>query len=115
MFADFNIWVFLGLTVVLFGGCAFMMGQAIADTWRPMWQNVPYGLLLAVGNHFLDAALFTGAWTDIGHYLLDAAVIIGVAIPAYRMTLAHKMVKQYPWLYEQNGLFSWREKGSAAT
>ncbi len=107
---DFSIWVFLGLTVILFGGCAFLMGQAIADTWRPAWQIVPYGLLLAGGNHFLDAALFDGSWTDFGHYLLDAAIIVGIALTAHRATLARKMVAQYPWLYEPSGAFGWREK-----
>jgi len=29
---------------------------------------------------------------------------------AYRLTQAHKMVAQYPWLYERAGLFAWREK-----
>jgi hypothetical protein len=110
----FNIWVFLGLTVVLFGGCAFMMGQAIADTWRPMWQNIPYGFILAGGNHFLDAALFEGSWTSVGHYLLDAAVLIAIALFAYRVVLARKMTRQYPWLYEPAGLLGWKEKKSSA-
>jgi hypothetical protein len=35
MLTEINFWEFIGITVVLFGGCAFMMGQAIADTWRP--------------------------------------------------------------------------------
>ena len=49
MLAEINFWEFLGITGILFGGCAFMMGQAIADTWRPGWQNIPYGFLLAGG------------------------------------------------------------------
>ena len=48
-----------------------MMGQAIAETWRPAWHNIPYGLLLAVANHFLDCALFGGSWGNWVHYLLD--------------------------------------------
>jgi len=111
---DFNIWVFLGLTVVLFGGCAFMMGQAIAETWRPMWQNIPYGLLLAGGNHFLDAALFKGSWTSITHYLLDAGVIIAISLFAYRVVLVRKMYTQYPWLYEPDGLMNWKDKKTAS-
>lgn len=110
MVEEFNIWIFLGLTVILFGGCAFMMGQAIASTWRPIWHNIPYGFLLAGGNHFLDAALFGGSWTSVTHYLLDAAVIIAVSFFAYRLVQARKMTSQYPWLYEPAGLLSWREK-----
>jgi hypothetical protein len=30
------------------------------------------------------------------------------------MTQARKMVKQYPWLYERSGLFSWRERSVVA-
>lgn len=105
-----NIWVFLLLTVIIFGGAAFLMGQAIAETWRPAWQNVAYGLLLAAGNRFLDGALFKGEWLDLGQYVLDAAVIIGIALFAHRVTLARKMVTQYPWLYEPAGLLSWRDR-----
>jgi len=107
---DFNLPVFIGLTVILFGSGGFLMGQAIAETWRPFWQNIVYGLLLAAGNHFFDAALFGGSWTDIPRYLLNAAVIIAIALFAYRLTLTRKMVTQYPWLYERKSLFSWRDR-----
>lgn len=105
-----NVWVFVFLTVIIFGGAAFLMGQAIAETWRPAWQNIPYGLLLTVGDRFLDGALFGGDWLDIGQYVIDAAVIIAIALFAYRITLARKMVTQYPWLYEPSGLLTWRDR-----
>jgi hypothetical protein len=117
----------LALTIVLFGGGAFMMGQAIAEIWRPWWQILPYGALLALGNEFLGFALFGGpfivdslvsknsqplsAATLV--YLFDAGVIITIALIAYRLTLARKMAAQYPWLYERAGLFGWREKNPA--
>ncbi|MDY0883234.1 DUF6867 family protein [Dongia soli] len=113
--AEFNIYVFIGLTVILFGGASFMMGQAIAETWRPMWQNVPYGLLLAAANRFFDGALFGGSWSDWKQYVLDAVVIVGIALFAYRITQARKMVWQYPWLYERSGLISWREKATTGS
>ena len=105
-----NVWVFILLTVIIFGGAAFLMGQAIAETWRPAWQNVAYGLLLAGGNRFLDGALFKGDWLDVGQYALDSVVIIAIALFAHRVTLARKMVTQYPWLYEPAGLLSWRNR-----
>jgi hypothetical protein len=114
---DFSFGEFIGVTGLLFGFGAFLMGQAIAETWRPVWQNFVYGLLLALGNRFLDCALFNGEWLSLGHYLLDAAIIIVIALFAYRVTLARKMVQQYPWLYERSSLLSWRERstnGSAA-
>ena len=30
--------VFLIFTVLIAGGAAFLVGQAIAATWRPLWQ-----------------------------------------------------------------------------
>ncbi|MET1025598.1 MAG: DUF6867 family protein [Dongiaceae bacterium] len=106
----FNIYVFIGMTIILFGGAAFMMGQAIAETWRPAWQNIPYGLLLAAVNRFLDGALFGGTPFSVGLYVLDAVVIVGIALFAYRVTKVRKMVSQYPWLYEQAGVMAWRER-----
>jgi hypothetical protein len=110
--ADFTLGEFLGVTVVLFGFTAFLMGQAVAETWRPVGQNVAFGLLLALGNHFIDCSLFEKDWTSVTHYLLDAVWIIVVALFAYRLTLARKMVAQYPWLYVRSGLLSWRERSA---
>jgi len=47
------------------------------------------------------------------HYLLNVIVLVPIASFAYRVTLARKMVAQYPWMYERAGLLSWREKASA--
>lgn len=104
--------VFVGITVILFGGAAFLMGQALAETWRPAWQNVLYGALLAIGDRFIIYALFGGELLSVWGYLLHAAVLIAIALTAYRITRAWRMVRQYPWLYERTGLFTWREKTS---
>ena len=114
----------LALTFIMFGGGGFLMGQAIAETWRPWWQILPYGALLAIGNQFLGFALFQGPFIvdslvstnsqplgdAVLQYLLEAAVIIFFGLLAYRLTQARKMVSQYPWLYERRGLLGWREK-----
>ena len=117
----------LGLTIIMFGGGGFLMGQAIAETWRPWWQILPYGALLAIVNEFLGFALFQGpfivdslvsknsqplGWAVLV-YLFDAAVITAVGLLAYRLTLVRKMAGQYPWLYERVGPFRWREKNPA--
>ena len=39
--------VFIGVMIVLAGGCGFLMGQAIAASWRPYWQVAFYSMLLA--------------------------------------------------------------------
>ncbi|MBK8158263.1 MAG: hypothetical protein IPK59_05590 [Rhodospirillaceae bacterium] len=106
------MWVFLFLTVCIFGGTAFLMGQAIGETWRPMWQNVPYGILLVIANRYFAAVLFKQPAFDVLEILLDTIVIIGIALVAYRLTQARKMVAQYPWIYERTGVFTWREKAT---
>ncbi len=100
---------FLFVTVVMFGGAAFMTGQALALTWRPTWQAVPYALLLAATNRFFLYALFDGRLMSLENFVLDAVVLAGLALVAHRATQAHQMVRQYPWLYERAGLFGWRE------
>jgi hypothetical protein len=104
---------FIGVTLVLFGGAAFMTGQALAGTWRPVWQMVPYGLLLGAADRFFTWGLFGGSLLSPSGFILDAAIIIASGCIAYRLTLAHKMTTQYPWLYERAGLFGWRVRGPA--
>lgn len=106
-----SIWVFLGISVVLFGGAAFMMGQALAITWRPAAQILPYGILLALGCRFLTYALFGANLLSFLGLVASAVVILAAALTAYRLARARAMVTQYPWLYEPDGPFGWREKG----
>jgi branched-chain amino acid transport system ATP-binding protein len=105
-----DITTFIGVTVVLFGGASFIMGQALAQVWRPAWQNVVYGLLLGLANRFIVFALFDGPLLSLLAYVSNTAVLIALALIAYRMTKVRKMVSQYPWLYEQAGLFTWRQR-----
>jgi hypothetical protein len=114
----------LALTLILFGGAAVLMGNAIADTWRPMWQNVVYGFLLAIVDQFLGFALFNGPFfvdslvssdaqplvPALLEYLFDAIVLSAISLLSYRVTNARKMVSQYPWLYVRSGLLSWRPR-----
>lgn len=106
--------VFIGVTLVFMGGCAFMTGQALAATWRAAWQAVPYGLLLGLADRFLGFALFQDRLLSPVGYVLDSALLIAIALAAYRATRARQMVSQYPWLYRRTGIFSWCEiEGSA--
>ncbi len=105
-----NPLVFIGLTCILFGGAAFMMGQALARSWKPVRQIFLYGLGLTLVNRFLVYALFDGDGLSIVGFVVDAIVICLLALFAYRMTQAYKMVAQYPWLYERSGVLGWREK-----
>lgn len=108
-----SVSVFIGLTLIFFGLTAGLTGQALARTWRPAWQAVPYGLLLGAANRFLAYALFDEELLSGTGYLVSSVVIIVLTLAAYRLTRARKMVTQYPWLYEPAGPFGWREKRGA--
>ena len=103
--------VFCGITLVLMGVATYSTGQALADTWRPLWQIIPYGLLLGAADRFLTWALFMGPLFSLTAYVFDTAILLVICLLAYRLTRARKMVNQYPWIYERSGLFGWREKG----
>ncbi len=107
--------VFIGMTCVIAGGAAWMTGQALAATWRPAWQAVAYALLLALADRFLIFALFEGELLSLPGLALDATVLVVIALAGHRITLAAQMVKQYPWLYERQGLLSWRRKSPVAS
>ncbi len=102
--------VFLGVTLLFMGGCAFMTGQAIAATWRPLWHGVGYGVLLGGGDRFLGFALFGADPTSLAGYVLDTAILIAIALISYRLTRVTQMTTQYPWLYERVGAFAWRDR-----
>jgi hypothetical protein len=103
--------VFLGLTVGLFGLASFLTGQALATTWRPLWQVLPCVLLLTAFDRFLVFALFDGDLLAVTAFALHALLLAAICSTAFRLTQAHKMVAQYPWLYERDGPFGWRPRG----
>jgi hypothetical protein len=102
---------FLGLTLLLFGAAALATGRALARHWRPAWQIVPYAALLGLGDRFLLYALFDGELLSVSGYVIGALILLAFAALAYRATLARRMVRQYPWLYEPAGPLSWRARG----
>lgn len=103
--------VFFLFTIVLMGGAGFLTGQALAATWRPVSQALGYSLLLGAANRFLVFALFGGPLLSVQGYILDTMAITAICLLGYRLTRAARMVRQYPWLYERNGLFGWRPRG----
>ena len=103
--------VFIGMTIILMGFASFMTGQAVANIWHPMWQVVPYAILLGCADRFLTWGLFDGQLLLLSGYIIDTLILMAIGALAYRLTLARKMVGQYPWLYERAGPFAWRRKG----
>lgn len=102
--------VFIGVTVILFGAAAFKTGQAVADTWGPRWQVLPYCVLLAVAARFFSFFLFDGVLLSLGGFVASVLVLSGFGLAAFQITRAQKMTAQYPWMFERQGLFGWREK-----
>lgn len=105
-----SVGVFLGVTVCLMGFAAFMTGKALAETWKPAWHAAAYAGLLGLADRFLAYALFGGELLSPTAYVIDTAVLAGIALFAHRLARARKMVAQYPWLYERAGLLDWRDK-----
>jgi len=112
-FIDAPLGVFVGVTLILFGGAAWLTGQALAGTWRPLWQAFIYAPLLAAVDRFLLFALFGSELAALPAFLFHAAVLLAIAMLAYRRTRARRMVSQYPWLYEHAGVFGWRRPGGS--
>jgi EamA domain-containing membrane protein RarD len=102
--------VWICITLVLTGGASYMTGQAIARTWRPLWQVVAYSLLLAVASRFFVYALFDGNMLLASGYVIDAAVLMVIGLLAFRINQVQMMVNQYPWLYERAGPFGYRAR-----
>ncbi len=102
--------VFIGLTFVLFGGAAFMTGQALANGWSAPHKAVPYALLLSAGERFISYALFDGTLLSLSGFVIAFVILLAIELIAFQATKANKMVSQYPWLYQRVGPFSWRER-----
>jgi hypothetical protein len=111
-FLGSSLGVFIGVTGILLGFTAALTGQAIADTWRPRWQVVVSAFGLALVARFLDFSLFGGPLLSLPAFLLAWVWLAGVGALAWQVTLAHNMVRQYPWLYEAAGPFTWRPRRS---
>jgi len=105
-----SIAVFLGLTVVIMGGAAWMTGQAIAASWRPPWQLAAYMVLLGFADRFLTFALFEGDGLSVTGFVIDTLVLLAIGAFSYRLTYVGTVVGQYPWLYERTGPLSFRRR-----
>jgi branched-chain amino acid transport system ATP-binding protein len=111
-FLDVHPAVFGLFTVGIMGGAGFMTGQAVASTWRPVWQAVAYSLLLGIANRFFVFALFEGPLLSVRALTLDTVVIMVICLIGYRVTRVSKIVAQYPWRYERKGYFNFRTRSN---
>lgn len=91
-------WVFLLVTVIMGGMAAYATGSAIASTWRPRWQLVAYGFLIAAAVRFIHYALFDEPFIAPRSYVVDLVVLIAAATFGFRLTRSRQMREQYDWL-----------------
>ncbi len=67
-------------------------------------------LMLGAGVRFLHFALFSAHILALESYLVDTLYLVAVASISFRITRTNQMARQYPWLYERTGPFTWRER-----
>ncbi|WP_457090045.1 DUF6867 family protein [Microvirga sp. P5_D2] len=105
--------LFLLITVIMGGWAAWMTGRAMALTWRHYWNLVLYLFILGAAVRFIHFALFDGTLLSIHYYAVDTIVLLIIGSLGFRYYRARQMTRQYRWLYERSGPFSWREKASS--
>jgi len=110
LYEEESFGVFLLVTIILGGGAAALAGRAIAATWRPWWQVVAYGFILAGAVRFIHFSLYRGTFLSLHYYLVDSAVCIVFGFLGFRAARATQMITQYSWLNESDGPMRWRRK-----
>ena len=110
LYEEGSFGVFLLVTIILGGGAALLTGRAIATTWRPGWQVVAYGLILAAAVRFIHFSLYGGTFLSLHYYLVDTVFCIVFGFLGFRSARASQMVTQYRWINERDGATRWRRK-----
>jgi hypothetical protein len=110
LYEEQSLLVFVLVTLVLGGAGAWASGRAVARTWRAFSQVVIYMLILGLAVRFIHFALFGGTLLSLHYYLVDTVVLMVAGSLGFRYARAEQMTRQYRWLYERTGPFSWREK-----
>jgi hypothetical protein len=113
LYEEPSIWLFLLITVIMGGWAAWMTGRAIALTWRAFWNLILYLFILGAAVRFIHFALFDGTLLSVHYYAIDTIVLLIIGSLGFQYHRARQMTRQYRWLYERTGPFSWREKASA--
>ncbi len=101
---------FVFVSVLLGGGAAYLAGRGIAKSWEPAWKAAVWMVPLAAAVRFIHFALFSGTLASAHYYAVDLAILVVLALAGHRRTMARQMVRQYGWLIERAGPFSWRPR-----
>jgi hypothetical protein len=99
---------FLLVTVVLFGGAAYLTGRAVARQWQSNITLLIYIVLLACGARFIHYALYRGTLITPYYYIVDLVVLLALAFLGMRVTRAAQMARQYGFAYRRSGLLGWQ-------
>jgi hypothetical protein len=105
---------FLLINLMLGCGCAWLAGQAIAQTWRPPVMVLGAAVLMGLAVRFVHFVLFGEPLLAPLVFGIETLVLLGVALLAYRRTRALQMVRQYYWLFEPHGPLGWRPRADSA-
>src|SRR5258705_13839112 len=103
-----SIFVFILATLFMGGGAAWLAGRAIAQVWQPWWRVILPMLILGLAVRFIHYAVFRGTLMSLPHYVLDAAVCVGLGLLSFRLTRVGQMVTRYRWINEPAGRLGWR-------
>ena len=68
---------------------------------------------MAAAVRFVHFALFNEPLFSLKSYALELLILLVVICLSFQRTRAVQMVRQYYWLYEQNGPLSWRLRQDA--
>ncbi len=98
LYDDVSFGTFLLVTFLMGGAAAWLSGRAIALDWRPYWQVVLAGFVLAAALRFIHFALFGATFLSLQFYLVDSAICVIFGLAGYRVTRAGQMATQYGFI-----------------
>lgn len=98
---------FLLITLLLGGAAAYLIGRAVARTWRRTITLLAYLILLDGGVRFIHFALAHDVLIAPVSFLTDLVVLAIAGGLGFRITRARQMGTQYPWLFRRTGWLTW--------
>jgi uncharacterized protein DUF6867 len=98
---------FLLVTLTLGGGAAYLIGRAVALTWRSALALAAYLILLDAAVRFIHFALAHDPLIAPISFAADLIVLAIAGGLGFRITRAAQITRQYPWLYRRTGPASW--------
>lgn len=104
---------FMLVTVLLGGGAAYLVGRAVARTWRPVTALAAYLMLLDCAVRFIHFALVGDILVAPAAFVIDLVVLCIIGGLGFRITRAAQISRQYPWLYRRTGPLTWSRREDA--